>query len=228
MTLTDEMDNPPRIMFAIGRDDLYRVRIERAELDNIIRCLLRLYSGVFNEKMVTINEQEIAHHSGYTPQRVHELLQRLWQLRIIRYIPGNRSPLLMLNEERLPIKDVYISPESYEIRKKMALQRLDSIYMYGENQTECRSRVIQGYFGEENTSDCGVCDICLQRRKAQKSVVPDLQELIAEALDDSEMQLKELVQKLGGNPQVIIELINRMVDDGKILTDDCGKLSLNR
>jgi len=109
MTLTDAQENPARIMFCVSRDDLYRIRVQRDELDHFIRTLLRLYNGVFTE-FRQIDEGEIATWSGYTVERVKELLKRLWQLRVIRYVPSNRSPILFMNEERLPRADLYISP----------------------------------------------------------------------------------------------------------------------
>ncbi|MFR3033324.1 MAG: RecQ family ATP-dependent DNA helicase [Alistipes putredinis] len=101
MTLMDEAANPARILFCVSRDDLYRLRVIRDDLDHIIRVLLRLYEGVFTD-FRPIDETEIATWSGYTPEKVHDLLKRLWQLRVIRYIPSNRSPLLYMDEERLP------------------------------------------------------------------------------------------------------------------------------
>ena len=41
MTLTDAQENPARIMFCVSRDDLYRIRVQRDELDHFIRTLLR-------------------------------------------------------------------------------------------------------------------------------------------------------------------------------------------
>ncbi|MEE1104067.1 MAG: ATP-dependent DNA helicase RecQ [Alistipes sp.] len=111
LTLTEEVDNPARIIFTTGRDDLYKIRVCQDELDNIIRVILRLYDGVFTE-FRSIDEKQIAAISGYTIDKVRELLKRMWQMRIIRYIPANTTPILFFNEERLPTNDLYISPES--------------------------------------------------------------------------------------------------------------------
>ena len=124
MTLTDAQENPARVMFCVSRDDLYRLRVQRDELDHFIRTLLRLYNGVFTE-FRPIDEGELATWSGYTVERVRELLKRLWMLRVIRYIPSNRSPLLFMNEERLPRADLYIAPETYRLRQQLARLRLE-------------------------------------------------------------------------------------------------------
>lgn len=141
MVLTDETDNPPRIRFIVQRDELYRIRVDRRELDHFITVLLRRYSGLFSD-FVPIAEDELAHLTGYTAGQVRELLKKLWQLHIVKYIPGNRSPMLILSEERLPADDVRISPESYTLRKEAAEKRLGAMLRY-LNGDECRSIAIR-------------------------------------------------------------------------------------
>ena len=142
--------------------------MQRDELDHFIRTLLRLYNGVFTE-FRPIDEGELATWSGYTVQRVKELLKRLWQLRVIRYIPSNRSPILFMNEERLPRADLYIAPETYKRRQELMRERFEQMIAYAANEQECRSAVLERYFGEENPAPCGVCDICLARKRDRKS-----------------------------------------------------------
>ena len=168
MTLTDAQENPARVMFCVSRDELYKLRVQRDELDHFIRTLLRLYNGVFTE-FRPIDEGELATWSGYTVQRVKELLKRLWQLRVIRYIPSNRSPILFMNEERLPRADLYIAPETYKRRQELMRERFEQMIAYAANEQECRSAVLERYFGEENPAPCGVCDICLARKRAAKA-----------------------------------------------------------
>ncbi len=178
MVLTDESDHPARVMFCVSRDDLYRLRIERDDLDHFLRTIMRMYNGIFTE-FRSVDEQEIASVSGYTVDRVKELFKTLWQLRVIRYIPSRRTPLLFFPMERLPVEDVYIAPNTYTIRKELAVSRSAQIFDYaGEGGgdfgsgvhggksggEECRSVWLRRYFGEADPQECGVCDVCLSRR----------------------------------------------------------------
>ena len=171
LTLTDAQDNPARIMFCISRDELYKLRIRRDDLDPFIRTLLRLYNGVFTE-FRPINEGELAAWSGYTVDRVRELLKLLWQLRVIRYIPSNRSPILYLNEERLPRADLYIAPETYRRRQELMRERFERMIAYADNEQECRSVVLERYFGADDATPCGVCDLCLARKRTAREGRP--------------------------------------------------------
>ena len=123
MLLTDESDHPARVTFIVSRDDLYRLRVERDDLDHFLRTILRMYNGIFTE-FRSVNEAEIAAVSGYTIDRVRELFRTLWQLRVIRYIPSRRTPLMFFPMERLPVEDIYIAPTTYKIRKDLAAGKI--------------------------------------------------------------------------------------------------------
>ena len=226
MTLTEEMDNPARIHFCVSRDELYRIRVGRNELDHIIRCILRLYDGVFTE-FRPINEQVIASTSGYTIERVKELLKRMWQIRIIRYIPSNSSPILFLNEERLPTKDLYISPDTYLHRKRLMSERFENMRAYASAQTECRSVMLQRYFGDDDATDCGVCDVCLQNRRRERNGSEQLSISIMELLRRGDMDTRELCREIKVDPERIALAVDKLKEEGKISASISGKLIIN-
>lgn len=229
MILTDAIDRLPRLMFSVNRDDLYKVRIEREELDHILRVILRLYDGVFHN-FVPIDIAEIATATGYEQYRVRELLKKLWDLRIIRYMPATVNPLLVLTEERLPIADVVISPESYRIRKDMAAERLESFFAYADNETECRSVVLQRYFGEDDAVDCGCCDMCLDKKRANKSAGKDMgtniDDQIVKILRAEHLSIKELVARFRCDSREVVDAIDRLRAAQKISVDSGGKVEI--
>ena len=223
MTLTEEMENPAKIHFCVSRDDLYRIRVGREELDHIIRTLLRLYNGVFTE-FRSIDEREIATHSGYTIERVKELLKRMWQLRIIRYIPSNISPMLFMDEERLPIKDLYISPDTYLHRKNMMSERFGSMLRYANSDEECRSLTLQRYFGDESASECGVCDVCLAAKRRQKNDEERIRQSIVSLLRTESLSVRELCHQIKSEPDRVASIVDKMLGEGKISASISGKL----
>ena len=224
LTLTEEMENPAKVMFCISRDDLYKIRVDRNDLDHIIRTILRLYNGIFTE-FRTIDEKQIAATSGYTVEKVKELLKRMWQMRIIRYIPANSSPMLFFNEERLPTDDLYIAPETYRLRKEMMHERFSKMLGYASNTEQCRSRILSEYFGDTEAKDCGICDICLARRKQAKSG-KEFQARIVEKLASTPLTVRELVAEFRCDPQLLLDTLKAMHENGTVQTDDAGTLRL--
>lgn len=227
MSLAEERENPARLMFCVSRDDLYKVRTGGERDDEILRTILRLYNGVFTE-FRAIDEMEIAASSGRNHYEVRECLKNLWRAHIIRYIPSNTSPLIYLDEERLPVEDLYIAPETYSKRKALMMERFENMLHYASNESECRSVVLDRYFGGGDSVACGVCDVCLANRK-RKWVKPSLEEEIAQRVQGGQLSVKDLVSGLGCDPEQAIALVRRMMEEGRIsmtaegLLQMCGK-----
>ena len=225
MTLTEELENPARILFCISRDDLYKVRIDRQDLDHIIRTILRMYNGVFTE-FKAIREQDIAASSGYTLERVKELLKRMWQMRIIRYIPSNTSPMIFFDEERLPTKDIYISPDTYLHRKRLISERFENMVVYASNQTECRSVVIQRYFGDNDAQACGICDVCIAKRKRATNDANALCDKILALLSNESLNAREISRHIKADIQTVADAIDILKSKNKISATSDGKLTI--
>lgn len=225
MTLTDETEHPARLMFCIGRDDLYKLRVEREDLDTILRAILRLYAGVFTE-FRPISTEELAQVTTYREEKVKELLKTLWRLRVIRYIPRAVTPMLVLDEERLPDRDVYISPQSYQQRKAVMQERLEGIFAYADNETRCRHALLQAYFGETDPPDCGTCDVCLARKK-QGATPEETDRKVLERLAEAPATLQSLAATFRCPLQAVHESVDRLLAAGKIWLDAGGILRVN-
>jgi ATP-dependent DNA helicase RecQ len=224
LTLTDEHEQPARMMFECSRDSLYSVHAGGNDMDIMLRTLLRKYDGLFTQ-FRAINELEVAAEAGLTPECVHELMKVLWRMRIIRYIPANNSPILVFNTERLPIKDLYISPQTYQHRRNLMLERYNSIVEYATNEDECRSRIIEQYFCDKMSEPCGICDNCLARKRREKSNSANYREQILRLLANEPMTIKELIAQIKGNEQNIIETVRQLTEKGNISAEG-SKLKL--
>ncbi len=232
LTYTDAEEHPARIMFTVSRDELYRLRVEKEDLDTIIRILLRLYNGIFTE-FRPINEGEIATWSGYTVEKVKERLKRLWMLRVIRYIPSNRSPMIFFNRERMDRNNLYISPETYRLRRELMEERFENMLRYAQNEERCRSQIIEEYFGDHSAQPCGVCDICLAHRREQKrrqaaapSADEELLTRIMEYLRQEPSDPRSLAAAFRCPPERVARLLKNALREGKITTLEDGKLKI--
>lgn len=223
MTLTDVLDNPTRIMFRISREELYRLQVDRTDLESFLRIVLRLYTGLFTE-FVAVDEAYMARMSGYTEQRVKELLYQLSVMRVIRYIPRRSSPLLILHEERLPTEDVAIAPATYHWRREMEELRASAMVEYAENGSQCRSVLLREYFDEKEPESCGVCDVCLSRRSADGyresdafvRIESELLKVLAELPAGRSMSVRTLMARVSGRPMTILTMLRRLLAAGRI------------
>ena len=144
----------------------------------------------------------------------------MWRANVIRYIPTNHDPLIFLDEERLPSRDVYIAPETYAHRKSLMLERFNHLLDYTNETEECRSRIIEKYFCDKMSEPCGICDNCLARKRREKSSKTNsYEEQILSILADSPMTIKELVARIVGDERAIVESLRKLTERGKIICE---------
>ncbi len=225
MTFVEDCEHPARLMFTVTRDELYQIPLRSENEENILRSILRLYTGVFSD-FRPIDEMEIASLSKRTHTEVHEFLKRLWRTNVIRYIPTNHDPLIFLDEERLPSRDVYIAPATYTRRKELMLERFNHLLHYANEEEECRSRIIEQYFCDTLSEPCGICDNCLARKKREKNNSVNYETEILSLLATEPMTTKELVAKIKGNEKNIVSAIRNLLEKGKLKTEN-GKVFIS-
>ena len=163
-TLTETLRIPAKIQFTVSRDDLYRIQLGSAETDSFVKVLLRLYPGLFSE-YVSIDPEKIAKAGCYSTEVVCNKLVTLARKQIIKYIPSINSPMLNLNNERLVEKNLRLPLSEYKALLQRRTERIESIIEYVEMEKGCRSEYLLRYFGQEKTSPCLTCDLCLQKRE---------------------------------------------------------------
>ncbi|OFY64955.1 MAG: recombinase RecQ [Bacteroidetes bacterium RBG_13_43_22] len=222
---TEEINNPSRVHFLVGRDDLYKFQVANETFDGFIKLLLRTYTGMFSE-FVAINEEALAKKSALSRDAVYRFLVKLATLKIINYIPGKKTSLVIFTEERLERKALMISPENYIHVKEKHVIRLNRMIDFADYNTRCRSVILLDYFGEESDR-CGICDVCRERNELDLSkyefdlILEEIKDVLAEQKTDA----RDLVSKVSHPEEKVIKVLRWLLDHNKVFMDDKHLLS---
>ena len=157
-----------RVMFKLGRNDLYRLDEGSAFEEAVITALLRNYGGLFSN-YVYIDESLLAQEAELTTHQVYVILKNLAQRNIINFIPQRKTPFITYLRDRVDGERVVLSKEIYEERKAQYVARINAMQAYATNGDVCRSRQLLIYFGEERHKDCQQCDVCLEHASPEPS-----------------------------------------------------------
>ena len=179
----DNPDGKARVMFLLGRNDLYQLDQLAPSQDAVVTALLRSYGSLFVD-LTYIDETMIARQAELTIQQVYFAFKSLAARHIIQFIPRRKIPFISYTRDRVDGDKVVIPKEVWESRREQYEKRIKSMIRYAKNDEVCRSRQLLAYFGEENDRDCKQCDVCLA--------------------DQAEEREKELRRKVAEN-QIIIE-----------------------
>jgi ATP-dependent DNA helicase RecQ len=227
MEFTEEINNPSRVHFIVSRDDLYKFQVANEAFDTFIKLLLRSYTGMFSE-FVPINEDALSKKSAASRDTIYNFLVRLSSFNIIKYIPGKKTALIIMTEERLDRKSLLISPENYLHVKEKYEERLSRMIDYAESENKCRSVTILNYFGEESDR-CGSCDICRERNEVglSKYEFDLILERIKSILLVDRIDAEELARKVDFPEDNVVKVIRWLLDHNKIIPDNERKLHWN-
>ncbi len=227
LELTEELNNPSRVHFIVTRDDLYKFQVANATMDSFIKLLLRSYTGMFNG-FVAINEDYLSKKSGLDREKIYKIMTQLSSLNIIRYIPGKKSALILLLEERLDRKNLLISRENHINIQQRFTERLENMISYVTNDSKCRSSMLLEYFGQKSQR-CGLCDICLSRNELDMSKYEFdmILDEIKSSLSENDLNLDSLLLKIEGEEAEVLKVVRWLLDHDKILQDSNNMLVWN-
>lgn len=222
---TDEQDNNSRIIFTLRRDELYRIHENNADTENLIRNILRLYTGVFSD-YAYINEETLALRTGITRQQVYETLVLLTKRHILHYIPGKKTPYIIYTQERQDTRHIRLTREVYEDRKESYVRRIKAMIEYAEANDKCRSRMLLRYFGEKNENNCGQCDVCIAKRQSdlRQTEFSDIGNRIRSLLSASPLTPHELMEQLRDESQEHVKKVLSYLLAEEKLRQEGGKL----
>jgi len=224
--LTDEQDSSSRILFTVGKDDLYKLK-QTPEQDRLTHILLRSYTGLFTD-LAAISEETIAKRLEWTREQVYEQLVGLAKEHIIRYIPRKKTPYLTFVREREATNRVVLGKEAYDDRRERYITRVKSVLDYAQEENNCRSQLLLSYFGEKNAKPCGKCDICLKKKEAQLTVedFETIRQVIHQELSTEELTVNALVKKIPFKEPKTLQVIRFMLDNKQVEQNDLMKLKL--
>jgi ATP-dependent DNA helicase RecQ len=220
ITLSENIFLQSRILFLAGNEDVYRFQIENAGYDPFIKTLFRSYSGMFDQ-YVKIRENDIAQRLGISYHDVVNLLNKLQEQELLSYLPQTDQPQLQFLRSRVDFIHLDIDVKYIELRKKVQADQINAVLDYVRNRS-CRTVKLLAYFDELHAAKCGICDVCLEEKKAddQESLFDKIDFEIATLLQSNTLTLSDLIARIKtGDEQQRLQRIRLLLDAGKIKTD---------
>ncbi len=216
----EDSDIQTRVKIIPSRVELYDIEIPDYKMQLLLEVLMRTYTGLFSWP-VRIDEDYIASKTGVEVPELRRLLYRLSLEHIIRYIPSDHSSVLYLKENRLHPKNVRLSPERLERLKSSWEARTKAMTEYVTEEDTCRSRFLLKYFGQNESEDCGTCDVC-RRKSADRKLSDDTEAALVSFINDKKgeytLQDINLVFAAPGaeySPD-FLGILRRLIDDGTV------------
>ena len=205
----------------MDRKDLYDVDLPRQEMASLLDALMRSYTDIFSF-MQTIDEEYLSRRLDTTVPQLRQLLYALSLEHVISYAPAAHSDVVFLHHDRLRPGNVNLMPERYSMLKENYHARSQAMLEYVSETDECRPRFLLRYFGQEDTMDCGTCDVCRSRKPLPDSGIQFTRRKLTEFIEGKggDYTIGEIVAEFG-NPSKryspdYLGILRQLIDDGTV------------
>ncbi|MFT6800982.1 MAG: ATP-dependent DNA helicase RecQ [Salibacteraceae bacterium] len=166
ISLSDSARTPSRVFITTSQKALYNYGIKDKKIGKSIEVLLRSYTGLFDD-FQTINESLLAQRIQIERKTLVYHFHQLHKMELIVYREQTETPWVTFTEDVALPQNLHISPKNYHNLKVISNQRLDAFIHLVESKNQCRNTIILDYLKVEPHKDCGICDVCISKRKVE-------------------------------------------------------------
>jgi ATP-dependent DNA helicase RecQ len=223
LELTNTYNQKSTVIFTSSSKNIISHTINNIYTKNLIDTLLRTYTGLFKQE-VKIDEFLLAKKSNTTSKQVIANLERLEQEEILTYnsVKTDSEIRFLLPRE----DDKTINKFSKEISRfiKQKEKKSEDFLAYILNNKVCRSIQILDYFDEISTKKCGICDVCLSKKRIKKKDISS--EILSILEQKNELTSQEINQYLKANEKDILIHLRQLLSDNKVRINHQNKYHL--
>src|SRR5690606_36846650 len=171
--LNESFYSPSTLHFLVDSSKVYEFQIANAQLDPLIKVLLRMYGGELFSNYISIQEDKLALTLGLSEFEIIKELDKLDEWGIIAYNKRKNKPQITFLTPRYDAGKLPLDTKRIAERSANSKEKAKSMVNYVRNNKLCRTNQLLFYFGEESDQLCGVCDVCLAKKTENRRAALD-------------------------------------------------------
>ena len=229
--LNENYYHPSRLTIVLDNRQLYEFQVLNPRFDSFLKLLLRMYGGELFTDFITISESTLARTFLLNQPEIEALLEQLHQRNVVIYEKQKDKPQLTYLTPRCDAPSLPVNVAELNRRKELAMRKVQAATIYTEHPTQCRTRLIQAYFGEKAGERCGICDNCIKKKKsadkATAAVRTEVREYVALA-NGPGVSPKQLAHYFAQtDADALAQTVKQMLAEEEIRYTKGGNLTLN-
>jgi len=224
LSLSQEFSEKATLQFIIPSKEVIRYISLNPNEEPLILALLRTYSGIY-ESSTSINLSLIAKKSNTEVSFVVSILEKLKNLSIIEYHKKNNDATIIFNEIREDERTINRVSKYLDNQNKQKIAQFESVLHYINQEKTCKSKLILNYFGENLSSDCGICSYCISKKN--KPIDSSLvSKKIIELLENQDLNSREIQIQTKCTQDDVIFALKILLENNSITIKPNNKYSL--
>ncbi|MCJ7466647.1 MAG: RecQ family ATP-dependent DNA helicase [Maribacter sp.] len=215
IALSESFSRKITVRFIITNEQLFTYLDSHPEIMPMVQTLLRTYGGIF-EYDTKINSLLIAKKAMVAETEVLHTLEILQKDGIIAYQAKNNDLMITFLVPREDERTINVFAKIVKERQQLKIRKLESMIGYLHNNRMCRNRQLMAYFGEKDSLDCGICDVCRSKTTPDPDVLKTTTRHILEILNQNNRTSRQLIREMAYGEKIILSALQELLEDGKI------------
>jgi len=214
ITLSKEFSEKISLHFLLDSREMLRYISLNPADEPVLTAILRNYTGIY-EIETAINTSLIARKSNTSEENVVEVLKRMHQKEVCVLHSQSNDSQLTFNEVREDELTINRVAKFLQQQNEIKTKQFEAVIHYVSDKNQCKSRLILEYFGETETKDCGICSVCITKKKTEKSPIEIAQSILA-LLKNSALTSREIENSLEINSEETIFALQLLLENDKV------------
>lgn len=214
ITLSKEFSEKISLHFLLDSREILRYISLNSADEPVLTAILRNYTGVY-EIETAINTNLIARKSNTSEDNVIAVLKRMHQKEVCVLHSQSNDSQLTFNEVREDELTINRVAKFLQQQNDIKTKQFESVIQYVSDKTHCKSKLILNYFGETNAEDCGICSVCIGKKKTENSPIEMAQHILA-LLKNSALTSREIENSLELSSEETIFALQLLLENNKV------------
>lgn len=223
ISLSKEFSEKITIHFLISSKEILRYISLNPSDENVVTTILRNYPGVYDME-TPINTNLIAKKSGASEENVVSILKRMHEKEICTFHSQNNDSSITFNEIREDELTINRISKYLEQQNEIKISQFEAVQNFISDKQKCKSRLLLDYFDETQSSDCGICSVCIQKKKTPKKPTEVAQEILS-LLEKSALTSREIENELEISSEETIFAIRLLLENNKVTINSKNQYS---
>lgn len=216
ITKNDNFHNRTMLQFkASPKEVLQYSQQQQKSLSDFIQYILRTYPGIF-EQMTPLNIEKLMERLNIKTIESKQFLEKLVNDELIEYFAENTDTEIMFNVPRDDDRTINTVAKPIKKYSKSKKKSQESMFQFIENTAICKSIQLLTYFGEKETQPCGICSVCIARKKSP-SDCNEIKKQIIDKLKAKPMSSHQLCMELNFSEFEILPCLEELHHHQKIM-----------
>lgn len=220
--------SPSSLHIFVDHTKLYELQVANAHFDQLIKMLMRLYGGEAFSGFVKIDEAMLAKALKVQRQEIVDRLTHLHELGIVLYTPTRDKPQVTYILPRQDADRLPLDRKRLEARRTLVLGKMQAMVSFVEMAFRCRMQLIQDYFDEQTEMTCGICDVCIEKRKKDNlRAFETLRDEVIRIVSRDVISVEQLEKQIAPEDrELFVDVVRELVDEGILVYDSVWKLQI--